>query len=47
MALKQRGVKAAFLGSAQADYTVKTKAEKGHFNLLFLTPEKACLIPSR
>ncbi|GMN23224.1 hypothetical protein TIFTF001_000034 [Ficus carica] len=45
MALKQRGIKAEFLGSAQTDLSVQTKAESGHFNILFMTPEKACLIP--
>ncbi|KAJ0075745.1 hypothetical protein Patl1_35065 [Pistacia atlantica] len=45
MSLKQRGIKAEYLGSAQTDPTVQTKAETGHFHLLFMTPEKACLIP--
>ncbi|EXB57582.1 Werner syndrome ATP-dependent helicase-like protein [Morus notabilis] len=45
MALKQRGIKAEFLGSAQTDSSVQTKAEGGYFNILFMTPEKACLIP--
>ena len=47
MALKQRGIKAEFLGSAQTDVSVQTRAENGHFNILFMTPEKACLIPNR
>lgn len=47
MSLKQRGIKAEFLGSAQTDSTVQSKAETGHFDLLFITPEKAMLIPSR
>ncbi|PON69537.1 DNA helicase, ATP-dependent [Parasponia andersonii] len=46
MALKQRGIKAEFLGSAQTDQSVQRKAESGHFNILYMTPEKACLIPN-
>ncbi|XP_062081678.1 uncharacterized protein LOC133788273 isoform X2 [Humulus lupulus] len=46
MALKQRGIKAEFLGSAQTDLSVQKKAENGHFNILYMTPEKACLIPN-
>lgn len=46
MALKQRGVKAEYLSSAQKDYTVQTKAEHGQFDILFMTPEKACTIPN-
>ncbi|XP_061344896.1 uncharacterized protein LOC133290798 [Gastrolobium bilobum] len=45
MALKQRGIKAEYLSSAQKDYTVQTKAELGQFDILFMTPEKACTIP--
>ncbi|KAL5558889.1 hypothetical protein UlMin_035100 [Ulmus minor] len=45
MSLKQRGIKAEFLGSAQTDSSVQMKAENGHFRILFMTPEKACLIP--
>lgn len=47
MALKQRGIRAEYIGSAQRDTTVQTKAERGQFELLFMTPEKACTIPSR
>ncbi|KAM6578500.1 hypothetical protein CsatB_030337 [Cannabis sativa] len=46
MALKERGIKAEFLGSAQTDQSVQKKAENGHFNILYMTPEKACLIPN-
>ncbi|KAL5580452.1 hypothetical protein UlMin_012894 [Ulmus minor] len=45
MSLKQRGITAEFLGSAQTDSSVQMKAENGHFRILFMTPEKACLIP--
>ncbi|KAK4274954.1 hypothetical protein QN277_018107 [Acacia crassicarpa] len=44
MALKQRGIRAEYIGSAQTDPTVQTKAESGQFDILFLTPEKACSI---
>ncbi|GLT80696.1 hypothetical protein SLA2020_521210 [Shorea laevis] len=46
MSLKQRGIRAEYLGSAQNDPTAQSKAETGHFHLLFLTPEKACLLPT-
>ncbi|KAG4974968.1 hypothetical protein JHK87_031789 [Glycine soja] len=46
MALKQRGIKAEYLGSAQKDFTVHSKAEHGQFDILFMTPEKACTVPS-
>ncbi|KAK7387319.1 hypothetical protein VNO78_28037 [Psophocarpus tetragonolobus] len=46
MALKERGIKAEYLGSAQKDFTVHSKAERGQFDILFMTPEKACSIPS-
>ncbi|KAJ6885159.1 hypothetical protein NC652_031994 [Populus alba x Populus x berolinensis] len=45
MSLKQRGIRAEFLGSAQTDGSVHTKAQTGHFHLLFMTPEKACSTP--
>ena len=47
MALKQRGIRAEFLGSAQTDPTVRKNAESGIFHVLFMTPEKACSTPSR
>lgn len=47
MSLKQRGIKAEFLGSTQTDQSVHTKAESGQFHILFMTPEKACMIPKR
>jgi ATP-dependent DNA helicase RecQ len=46
MALKQRGIKAEYLSSAQKDYTVQSKAERGQFDILFMTPEKACTLPT-
>lgn len=47
MALKQRGVKAEYLSSAQTDSSVQSNAECGRFDVLYMTPEKACLIPKR
>ncbi|XP_022642316.1 uncharacterized protein LOC106776266 isoform X2 [Vigna radiata var. radiata] len=46
MALKQRGIRAEYLGSAQKDFTVHSKAERGQFDILFMTPEKACTVPT-
>ncbi|XWS24645.1 hypothetical protein CRYUN_Cryun27aG0000200 [Craigia yunnanensis] len=46
MTLKQRGIRAEYLGSVQTDSTAQTKAETGYFHVLFLTPEKACLLPA-
>ncbi|KAF2282779.1 hypothetical protein GH714_043281 [Hevea brasiliensis] len=45
MALKQRGIKAEYLGTGQSDHSVHNLAQSGHFHLLFMTPEKACLLP--
>jgi ATP-dependent DNA helicase RecQ len=42
MGLQQRGVKAEFMGSAQTDRTVNGRAENGEFDVLYMTPEKAC-----
>jgi hypothetical protein len=47
MTLKQRGIRAEYLGSNQTNPTVQIKAESGQFDILFMTPEKACLIPTR
>lgn len=41
MALKERGIKAEYLGSAQTDTTVASKAMAGVYEIIFLTPEKA------
>lgn len=46
MSLKQLGIKAEFLSSAQTDSSVQSKAQSGDFNILFMTPEKACSIPT-
>ncbi|PIN07968.1 DNA helicase [Handroanthus impetiginosus] len=44
MALKQRGIRAEYLSSAQADRNVHTNAERGQYDILYMTPEKACLL---
>ncbi|XP_055812885.1 uncharacterized protein LOC129882552 isoform X2 [Solanum dulcamara] len=46
MALKQRGIKADYLSSAQTDRGVQSNAELGHYDILYMTPEKACALPS-
>lgn len=45
MALQQRGIKAQFLGSAQADRSVEARAKLGEFTHLYITPEKAMALP--
>ncbi|WOL01871.1 hypothetical protein Cni_G10590 [Canna indica] len=47
MSLKQRAIKAEYLGSTQSDKTVQSSAESGVYNVLYMTPEKACALPSR
>ncbi|XP_020273084.1 uncharacterized protein LOC109848140 isoform X2 [Asparagus officinalis] len=47
MSLKQRGIKAEYLGSTQMDKGIYSEAEKGTFHLLYMTPEKACSLPHR
>jgi hypothetical protein len=47
MGLQQRGVKAEFMGSAQTDRTVNGRAENGEFDVLYMTPEKACNVSQR
>ncbi|CAA0806578.1 Mediator of RNA polymerase II transcription subunit 34, partial [Striga hermonthica] len=44
MALKQRGIRAENLSSAQSDSNVYANAERGRYNILYMTPEKACLL---
>ncbi|KAI8523388.1 hypothetical protein RHMOL_Rhmol13G0069300 [Rhododendron molle] len=44
MALRQRGIKAEHLSSAQTDSSVQRRAESGQFDILYMTPEKACSI---
>lgn len=45
MSLKQRGIRAEYMGSSQTDSTVQSRAENGQFDILYMTPEKACVIP--
>lgn len=47
MSLKQRGIKAEFLGSTQTDQTVYFIAESGKLDLVYMTPEKACSLCER
>ncbi|CAM6122489.1 unnamed protein product [Calypogeia fissa] len=42
MGLNQRGIRAEYLGSAQTDHTVYARAQRGDFDVLYMTPEKAC-----
>ncbi|KAJ8751579.1 hypothetical protein K2173_016825 [Erythroxylum novogranatense] len=44
MSLTQRGIRAEYLASSNADHSVYTKAKSGHYHLLYMTPEKACSI---
>nr|CAB3458998.1 unnamed protein product [Digitaria exilis] len=47
MILKQKGVKSEYLGSTQTNSSVSSEAEKGMFDVLYMTPEKAISLPSR
>lgn len=47
MSLKERGIKAEYLGSTQTDKTVHSHAESGTYDVLYMTPEKACSLTSR
>lgn len=47
MSLKQRRIRAEYMGSSQTDITVQSRAESGQFDILYMTPEKACVIPVR
>ncbi|XP_073274069.1 uncharacterized protein [Primulina huaijiensis] len=42
MALKQRGIRAEYISSAQTNPNVLRNAESGQYDILYLTPEKAC-----
>ncbi|XP_073040395.1 uncharacterized protein [Primulina eburnea] len=42
MALKQRGIRAEYISSAQTNPNVLRNAESGQYDVLYLTPEKAC-----
>lgn len=47
MGLQQRGIRAEYMGSAQTDMTVHNRAENGEFDILYMTPEKACNVSMR
>lgn len=47
MSLQQRGIKAQYLSSAQKSHTASSDAEKGKFDILYMTPERACSISNR
>lgn len=47
MGLQQRGIRAEYMGSAQTDRTVNNRAENGEFDVLYMTPEKACSVSQR
>ncbi|KAK3025837.1 hypothetical protein RJ639_041285, partial [Escallonia herrerae] len=42
----QRGIKAEYLSSAQTDSGAQSNAESGYYDILYMTPEKACYVPS-
>ncbi|KAG0603228.1 hypothetical protein M758_10G077100 [Ceratodon purpureus] len=44
MGLQQRGIRAEYMGSAQTDRTVNNRAENGEYDVLYMTPEKACAV---
>ncbi|KAL8215133.1 hypothetical protein R6Q57_004582 [Mikania cordata] len=46
MALKQRGIKAEHLSSAQTNTSAQKNAESGQYDILYMTPEKACFVPN-
>ncbi|CAI9770713.1 unnamed protein product [Fraxinus pennsylvanica] len=44
MALKQRGIRAEYLSSAQTNRSAHGNAESGQYDILYMTPEKACVL---
>lgn len=46
MALKQRGIKAEHLSTAQTNSSAQRNAENGEYDILYMTPEKACFVPN-
>ena len=47
MGLQQRGIRAEYMGSAQIDQTVPHRAQNGEYDVLYMTPEKACSASQR
>ncbi|KAI3787971.1 hypothetical protein L2E82_00509 [Cichorium intybus] len=46
MALKERGIRAEHLSTAQTNTSAQKNAESGQYDLLYMTPEKACNVPT-
>ncbi|KAK9057500.1 hypothetical protein SSX86_022336 [Deinandra increscens subsp. villosa] len=46
MALKQRGIRAEHLSTAQTNTNAQKNAESGQYDILYMTPEKACFVPN-
>nr|GEU50162.1 DNA helicase, ATP-dependent, RecQ type [Tanacetum cinerariifolium] len=46
MALKQRGIRAEHLSSAQTNTSAFKNAESGQYDIMYMTPEKACNVPT-
>ncbi|CAH1417998.1 unnamed protein product [Lactuca virosa] len=46
MALKERGIRAEHLSTAQTNTSAQKNAESGQYDLLYMTPEKACNAPN-
>jgi ATP-dependent DNA helicase RecQ len=47
MSLKQKGIKAEYMGSTQTNYAVVKDARSGKLNIVYMTPEKALKLPQR
>jgi superfamily II DNA helicase RecQ len=47
MGLKQRGIHAEYLSSAQTDNSVFSKAKAAEYDILFMTPERSLSLPDR
>lgn len=45
--LRERGIRSEFRSSAQTDTTVKFLAKNGEFDVLYMTPERACDLTTR
>ncbi|TVU07980.1 hypothetical protein EJB05_41362, partial [Eragrostis curvula] len=46
MSLKQKGIKSEYLASTQTNASVCKNAEKGAYDVLYMTPEKAIALPN-
>jgi ATP-dependent DNA helicase RecQ len=47
MSLKQKGIKAEYMGSTQTNFSVVKDARSGKLNIVYMTPEKALKLPQR